>query len=523
MGSTVTAIYDEQCEICQAMVSWIHLLDPDGVVSCTPLDPERLGDLHPDLELEECLRLLHVVTNESDDDRGSDIGGESEGPVIHVAWDAVVAIARALPRAKPLVWLDRFGPTRRLASAGYLWLARNRYELSKCRGGACAIDRTAETKRRASMQVFWTCYNLGFLFRFPLIVAHALRTQVDHVVAHAQTYRRNVEMLEGKLQLLFLGGFPTDAVPLTFGERFTAIVYRGVLIDPGSLKMRASLQSHVEAGAVGPIRTVTATHHHEEHSGSLEWAAELVDARLEVAPAIAAKLRPPATIPLMRRFFIGQPPALGATAQPLGATLEADGTTLEVIPALGHCDDHVVFWDPEERVLLVGDTFMGAYFSSPNPDVDSNAWIATLERLISLKPEVMVEGHGHVHTLRTDIEDVPGVIHRQDPVAALTEKLTVLRWVREQVEAGLQEGLEVRAVEASCFPWGMAWSWENVVADETARLMTGGEFSRSELVRSFRRQETSALPDVLNLKLVTAAAPEAVLPIDRDRVAPPGT
>ncbi len=85
----------------------------------------------------------------------------------------------------------------------------------------------------------------------------------------------------------------------------------------------------------------------------------------------------------------------------------------------------------------------------------------------------------------------------------LTEKLGVLRWVRAQVE----EGLHIRAIEASCFPWGMRWSWEKVVADETARLLTGGEFSRSELVRSFRRHRPAAmLADVLTLRVVIEAS-----------------
>ena len=265
------------------------------------------------------------------------------------------------------------------------------------------------------------------------------------------------------------------------------------------------MTTHAEAGAVGEIEAVTVTHHHEEHSGNLAWAAELVDAPLFVGEATAAMLRPPAALPRSRRVFIGQPPPLTAVARPLGERLETSAVSLDVIPATGHCDDHVVFWDPDERVLLVGDAFMGVHFSSPNPDVDSAAWIETLERLISLGPEIMVEGHGHVHTLRADVPDVPGVVNRRDPVELLNDKLDVLRWVREQVASGLDEGLKFRAIEATCFPWGMSWSWENVVADETARLLTAGEFSRSELVRSFHRHDdNTTLPEVLTLRAVTA-------------------
>jgi hypothetical protein len=106
---------------------------------------------------------------------------------------------------------------------------------------------------------------------------------------------------------------------------------------------------------------------------------------------------------------------------------------------------------------------------------------------MELDIEVLVEGHGHVHTLRDDIPDVPVVV-RRDPRAELSEKLEYLRWLREQVEAGVGEALPLRAIEASCFPWnGRRQSWESFATDELVRMMSLGHFSRTEVVRSFRR------------------------------------
>jgi|SRR5579863_189231 len=73
---------------------------------------------------------------------------------------------------------------------------------------------------------------------------------------------------------------------------------------------------------------------------------------------------------------------------------------------------------------------------------------------MELDIEILVEGHGHIHTLRTDIPDSPGVVIRQDPRVAISEKLDYLRWLREQIDVEFQEGLPVRVIEASCFPWG---------------------------------------------------------------------
>ena len=106
---------------------------------------------------------------------------------------------------------------------------------------------------------------------------------------------------------------------------------------------------------------------------------------------------------------------------------------------------------------------------------------------------------------------------RTDAVDALREKRRMLCRVRDQVQAGLSEGLQIGAIEASCFPWRQPWGWENAFADETARLMTGGEFSRSEFLRSFQRNDRDALRQVVGLSMAvddqaTMESPET----DRD-------
>jgi predicted DCC family thiol-disulfide oxidoreductase YuxK len=85
------------------------------------------------------------------------------------------------------------------------------------------------------------------------------------------------------------------------------------------------------------------------------------------------------------------------------------------------------------------------------------------------------------------LANFPGVVIRRAPKDALREKLAFFEWLHAQIEQGLSEGLPARAVEATCFPWGRSSAWENFLNDEFSRLISGGEFSRSELVRSFIR------------------------------------
>jgi glyoxylase-like metal-dependent hydrolase (beta-lactamase superfamily II) len=172
-----------------------------------------------------------------------------------------------------------------------------------------------------------------------------------------------------------------------------------------------------------------------------------------------------------------------------------------VIAAPGHCDDHIVLYDRREKLLIAGDAFMGSYFATPNPDVDSLKWIDTLERLFSLDIEVLVEGHGHIHTLRSDFPEISGVVIRDDPRSALQQKLDYLRWLREQIESGKREGLGPAAVEATCFPWGRGRAWESFSRNELIRLLSLGHFSSSELVRSFVRTGSRVFPTVYQARL----------------------
>jgi glyoxylase-like metal-dependent hydrolase (beta-lactamase superfamily II)/predicted DCC family thiol-disulfide oxidoreductase YuxK len=487
------AIYDEQCEICQAFVSWLRLLDRHGKVAALPIDSELLPTIHPSLELEACLRELHVVTSQGEVRRG---------------WDGVAELARLFPVTFLIGWVGSVPPFRWLGHAAYGFIARNRYAISKCRGGACRVARPEEVKKKSFFGTFWSCYLIGLLIRLPLIVAAGARDVLGQCSAHVRTFRSRVDFPGGKLSVLFLGGFPCDVVPLLFGELFTAVLYDGVLIDPGSPRMRRSLARHLRRLPKGSVSAVAATHHHEEHVGNLNWAAQTTSAPLYLSSQTAALLASPWRLPWVRAAIIGQPEPLRQPFEIPERTLPTLHGELEVIATPGHCDDHIVLYDRREKVLIAGDAFMGSYFATPNPDVDSCKWIDTLERLLMLDIEVLVEGHGHVHTLRPDFPEIPGVVIRGDPHEALEKKLGYLRWLRDQIESGKREGLAPCAVEATCFPWGRGRAWESFSKNELIRVLSLGHFSRSELVRSFVRGESpgQVLPTVYQARLHQPAA-----------------
>jgi hydroxyacylglutathione hydrolase len=480
-------LYDGQCEICQACVSWLKALDHENKTICLPISTASLPACDSSLNMDTCLQQLHVVTPEGE---------------ICAGWDAVTCLARLFPPTRLIGVLGERFPFRQAGRLCYHFVASNRYSLSKCRGGACHVAKPETVRRQAKLSAFWSCYTLGFLIRLPLVLWAGVNAAEERFSIFARTYHQRLDLLNGKLTVFFLNGTLPNTVPLLFGELFTAVVYDGVAIDPGSPKMRRSLTRHLRS-MKPPIAKIIATHAHEEHVGNLNWLSELSGAPVWVSEMTAQFLTPFKKLPWVRATIIGQPPNLKPPYHILGETVETESSRLQVLATPGHCDDHVVLFDPKEKLLLAGDAFMGSYFATPNPDVDSLKWLASLERLLELDIEILVEGHGHIHTLRADIPDFPGVVIRQDPKVAISQKLEYLRWLREQIEAGFQEQLPVRVIEASCFPWGRRTSWESCATDESIRLLSLGHFSRSELVRSFVRTSSEPLPTVYEVRIST--------------------
>jgi glyoxylase-like metal-dependent hydrolase (beta-lactamase superfamily II)/predicted DCC family thiol-disulfide oxidoreductase YuxK len=478
-------LYDGQCEICQACVAWLEMLDRENKTLSLAISPEVLSALDSRLGLEACLRQLHVITPEDN---------------LLVGWDAVAALAEMFPATWLIGKLGQRFPLRSIGRLFYGWVAGNRYSLSKCRGGVCRAANPEAVRRQARLGAFWSCYMLGFILRLPLVAGAGIKAAVQRLSVFTRTYHQRLELLDGKLKILFLNGFFPNAVPFLFGELFTAVLYDGVAVDPGSPKMRKSLARHLRQ--IQPTITgVVATHAHEEHVGNLNWLSQVSHSPLYVSEMTARFLRPFKKLPWVRATIIGQPPDLEEPYRLLGDTVNTNSARLQVIATPGHSDDHVVLYDPQEKLLLAGDAFMGSYFATPNPDVDSLNWLVSLERLMALDIDILVEGHGHIHTLRADIPDFPGVVMRQDPKIALSQKLDYLRWLRAQVEAGFEEQLPIRVIEASCFPWGRRSSWETCATDECIRLLSLGHFSRTELVRSFVRNHSDPLPTVYEVRI----------------------
>ncbi len=192
-------VYDGQCEICQACVSWVKALDGRKKTTPVPISAEAISNLDARFNLEDCLRQLHLLTPDRE---------------LHVGWDAVARLAGLFPPTWLVGALGGVFPFRTLGRLLYGFVAANRYSLSKCRGGACTVAKPEAVRKRARLGSFWFCYTLGFLIRLPLVAWASLAGAIRRVGVFLQTYGKKLELLDGKLTILFLHGILPNTVPL---------------------------------------------------------------------------------------------------------------------------------------------------------------------------------------------------------------------------------------------------------------------------------------------------------------------
>lgn len=169
-----------------------------------------------------------------------------------------------------------------------------------------------------------------------------------------------------------------------------------VLVDSGFVAHAE--QTHDWATSRGGVDLVVNTHWHADHVGGNALfqrrgsgvAAASIDrdaiCRRDPGCCVAEYLDQPVA------------PYTGDVPLAHGDRLEAGEASWEVIATPGHTPGHLAFWQPEERVLVVGDavsTYDVGWVSLAldGPDAARTA-LNSLERLADLRPAVVLPAHG---------------------------------------------------------------------------------------------------------------------------------
>jgi predicted DCC family thiol-disulfide oxidoreductase YuxK len=115
--------FDAECDFCTRIANWLAgPMERRGLALAPLQDPSVAALLG--LSREELLSAIRVVFED-----GTQYSGA----------DAVLAVARRLGWATPLMWLSRFPGMMHAIRAGYRWVARHR----KCSAAYCAAGQLA--------------------------------------------------------------------------------------------------------------------------------------------------------------------------------------------------------------------------------------------------------------------------------------------------------------------------------------------------------------------------------------------
>jgi glyoxylase-like metal-dependent hydrolase (beta-lactamase superfamily II) len=172
-----------------------------------------------------------------------------------------------------------------------------------------------------------------------------------------------------------------------------------VLVDSGFVGHADRTADWVHA-RTGQLSLVVNTHWHSDHvggNGLLQAKGAGIAAAVTDADAVAR--RDPGCC---QAEYLDQPVAPYTVDQPLrdGQVIQLGEAEWQVIATPGHTAGHLCLWQPDERLLAVGDALsdydVGWVNTALDGPVAAATALASLQRLASLSPLVLIPAHGRI-------------------------------------------------------------------------------------------------------------------------------
>ncbi len=307
-------------------------------------------------------------------------------------------------------------------------------------------------------RLLWRPFEL-FCRTYPLVPFRATVTRpVDGVLCI------RIDNVVTQLLSRFSGGYDYAVSYLIDGT---------LLVDTGFGWARRRLKRTLqEIGADKTITTVVNTHYHEDHTGNNDLLAELTGAEILAHPVAIPEIQFPHYAAWYRNFLFG--PTRLVTLSPIGNELRTDRFRFDVLHLPGHCPGHICLFEPTKGWLFSGDLYIAADLDSQLADANGPEWIASLEKAIALGPTCLFDAHGTILTDRTAVGDL------------LQRKLNFLVAIRERVLAAALEPQTIQSLTQSVFNRHDLVDYISS-SDGWLSLITGSDFSRGNLVKSFLR------------------------------------
>jgi glyoxylase-like metal-dependent hydrolase (beta-lactamase superfamily II) len=212
------------------------------------------------------------------------------------------------------------------------------------------------------------------------------------------------------------------------------------------------------------IRRVVHTHHHEDHIGGDVVLVRRFGVDV-LAPAVAVAIMERFyRLPWYRRLVWGQPG--NVIARPFASEVEIGPDRYRVIPTPGHAQDHVCLFEPERRWLFSGDLFIHPKVTHLRRCENASTILDSLRRIRDLSPALMVCSHA-------------GFV--ANPCAALDQRIEFWEKLADRARRLTARGVRIGTVRRRL-----------IGAEGAMRLLSGGDFSKGNLIESLLRSDREA-------------------------------
>lgn len=260
-------------------------------------------------------------------------------------------------------------------------------------------------------------------------------------------------------------------VALGFGNTFLVTTQEGtVVIDTSNGLTGASHRAALGAIDARAPSYILLTHAHPDHTGGVKYwrdprtrvvahedHAEIMHYQHRLRGALGhrnASQFPDLHHGILPSYFPPDAPVENEGGDVLADVLVRDwheirlgGLTFQIVHAPGETSDQLAIWVPERRALFIGDNYFGPSFAAGHPEWEESFpnlytlrgttsryaldYVRTFDRLIPLRPEILVPSHGEP-------------IYGEDVIAEkLTRYRNAIAYVHDETVRGMNAGADV--------------------------------------------------------------------------------